>query len=184
MRRCAVLCDRPTTLGTVALAAVVVAVVVVAVGVVVVPPVAGAPFETFKRTREPFRAFVPPCGLWATTNPGGGGEGTLKTAATSPASWMRLTASLRRRPTTFGTVTRCRPFETESATVEPFFTAVPAVGRCDTTRPGGAEAKITFWLDFSPAACKRFTATATVRPTTTGAASIGWPPEMVRPRVT
>ena len=92
---------------------------------------------------------------------------------------MRLTASLRRRPTTFGTVTRCRPFETESATVEPFFTAVPAVGRCDTTRPGGAEAKITFWLDFSPAACKRFTATATVRPTTSGAASFGWPPETV-----
>ena len=131
------------------------------------------------RTRECFGAFVPDCGLCATTNPRGSCEGTLKTAGTRPARLICAIASSRLRPTTFGTATRCGPRETESATVPPFSTAVPAAGCCVTTRPGAAEAKITRCRDFNPAACSRLTATAIGIPTTFGAASFGFPPETV-----
>jgi len=80
---------------------------------------------------------------------------------------------------TLGTATRCGPFETVSATVEPFFTAVPAAGRCAVTCPAGADAKTTRWFDPRPAAWSRFTAVATGCPTTFGTPSFGFPAEIV-----
>src|SRR5205085_8102746 len=77
--RCAAVCDRPTTLGTLAEAAVVVVgVVPPEVVVAVVVAAAGAPCDTLIRTREPFGAFAPALGFCATTNPRGEDDGTLK----------------------------------------------------------------------------------------------------------
>ena len=86
------------------------------------------PFDTFSRTSEPFAAFPPAAGSWATTFPISLEEKTWTTLALRPAAASRSRASVSGTPTVFGTVTSVGPFETSSCTCEPSSCSVAGSG--------------------------------------------------------
>ena len=58
----------------------------------------------------------------------------------SPAPVMAVEAAACVRPTTFGTVTGCGPWDTVKATAAPGSAEPPAEGVCEMTLPEGTDA--------------------------------------------
>ncbi len=127
-------------------AVVVVACVVVGVDSVVAGDVSSGARATLSRTFVPDLTEVLGAGFCARTVPAGLSEGTGTRFASRPASRSVAVASEEVVPTTSGTSTGLRPFETVSATEEPSFRLPPAVGSCSTTVPACLSEKTSVTL--------------------------------------
>ena len=78
---------------------------------------------------------------------------------------------------TFGTGLRARPPEIEIVTSEPFFTCVPAPGRCAKTMPAGRELGAVFGMTLNPLSVSCRAAALDFIPTTSGTVRFSLPRE-------
>ncbi len=136
------------------------------------------PFETSIVTVSPFCAFVPGCGLCATTIPRFFFAKTCRSSGTSPAETRRCFALSVWRPTTSGTRSRAGAFETAIWTRSPFSSFVPACGSWPKTVPRGRSLARRRTRATRPRSLRRLTASGSCNPTTRGTLTLSPPPRV------
>src|SRR5436305_12291994 len=128
--------------------------------------ICAGPLETLIRTFEPFTAFSPDFGDWATTVPESFSDGTSWTSGLSPTDAMSAAAWVELSPRTSGTFTFAAPVETKIVTWFPFGVLFPWDGSWSYTNVGGCavDGRRTMWA-FSPALVSWSRATDSRAPT-------------------